>query len=273
MTTTIPEDLAALGIHLKPVHGPRAVTSLISVVIPADSAPEIEVVATAASLLASACQDFTVDIVGASESATSRARAWLSPDARFHWMPDSGGMPMASRFTLVLHAGTRIGTFSLEALVDVALSTGAALVRVLVDGRTSAAEFWVTSVLAEHRASGDPERAVRAGGSERWISSSSVGLHDYLRPAPRLHLRKGSAGRHELTIVVRDAADPDVRADYEDRIRHLEARLVRSEAARRRLEAGLLPERGVARLAAAARRGPGYVTARAATILGRRRGR
>jgi hypothetical protein len=266
-TASVPEGLANLGIHLKSVHGPRSSSPLVSIVLLADDSTELEVAATAASLLTSACQDFTVSIVGAPEKATSRTRRWLSPDSRFAWVPAPGGIQRAGRFTFVLHAGTRVGTYSLEALVDAHESTGAALVRVLVGSRNSSAEFWDTAVLMELRGSGDPERAVRASGGERWVSGNSLGLHDYRQPAPRMHLRKGSAGRHDLTILVRDAADSSVRQDYEHRIRELESKLERSETARRRMEAGLPQLQGAGRLAIVARRGPGYVLRRARTVV------
>lgn len=264
-TVSIQESLADLGIQLKVVHGPRSASPLVKIIVLAGSATELEVAATAASLLTSACQDFTVSILGAPEEATSKVRAWLSSDARFTWSPDSGGILRTDRFTFVVHAGTRVGTYTLEALVDAQESTGAAVVRALVDGRTSATEFWDTAVLTELQQLGDPERVARASGRERWLAGSSLGLHDYRQPAPRMHLRKGAANRHDLTVLVRDAADPAVRADYEHRIRDLETRLARSETARRRAETGLPGPRGPVRLTAVAKRGPAYVLRRVRT--------
>lgn len=268
---TVTADLAAIGIQLKAVHGPRTASGLVSVVIPAGSAAELDVAATAASLLASACQDFTAAIVGVPETGMAGTRAWLGSDARFSWQPGPRTGLHDANYTLVLPAGTRLGTFSIEALVDAAQATGAQLIRALVDGRTDSVEFWDSAVLNKANTGGDPEKSVRAAGGERWVSGSSVGVHDFRQPAPRLHLRKGAAGRHDLTVLVRDATDAAVRADYEQRIRQLEAKVSRAEADSRRLEAGTSRQRGAARLAAVARRGPGYITSRAKAMLGRAR--
>lgn len=267
---SITDDLAALGIELKPVHGPRTASPLIGVVVRAEAAPELAVAATIASLLTSAAQDFTVHVVGASAASTPRVRSWVGADARFHWLP-TAAPPAATTYTLVLPAGTRVGTYALEAYVDAIRLTGASCVRALVDGQSASAELWDTAILARLQATGDPEAAVRTSGTERWVAGNSLGLHDYLRPAPRLHVRKGPAGRHDLTVVVRDAGDAGVRRDYEERIRDLESRLARSEKARRRMEAGVLPKRRAARVYAALRRGPAHVTGRAVTMLRRTR--
>ncbi|MCU1515509.1 MAG: hypothetical protein JWQ75_230 [Pseudarthrobacter sp.] len=269
MIPPLQEDLAAAGIELKPVHRPRTGTPLFRIVVPAGSATDVAVAATAASLLSSACQDFVVDIIGLAGAGTSRVGEWLSSDGRFRHAASLPATDWTSEFILVLPAGTRLGTFSLEALADAKVATGASLLRALVDGQRGAVELWDTKVLAGLDPSQDPEQAVRSAGNERWISGSSVGLHDYRQPAPKMHLRKGAAGRHDLTIIVRDATDPSTRADYEQRIRRLEAKLLKSDVERRRLEAGIAPKHGLGRVRAAAKRGPGYLVARARTALGR----
>lgn len=268
MSRTIQEDLASLGIELKTVHRPRIVVPLIHIIVPAASSAEMDVAVTAASVLASACQDFTVDIVGGEDPRRARVREWLSTDARFRFVESERVRAPGSVYTLVLHPGTRLGTFSLEALVDAHEASGAVLLRALVDGQRGAAEFWRSVVLDELLSAGNPEQAVRKAGGERWLSGNSLGLYDRHHPAPKMHLRKGAAGRHDLTIIVRDSSDPSTRSDYEQRIRHLESKLARSEAARRRLEAGIAPQRALARLGAAAQRGPAYVYVRARTAMG-----
>ncbi|WDF32137.1 hypothetical protein PTW37_09615 [Arthrobacter agilis] len=266
METTIPDELAALDIHLKPIHGPRRPKPLIGVVLPAGAATELEVAATVASLLTSVCQDYVVDIAGA-PPIWVRLRRWLAEDTRFRWVTDRVTAPRAATYTLVVPAGTRLGAFSLEALVDAMQNDRISCLRALVDGRAGAAEFWDTAVLTGLWETGDPEAAVRRRGGERWIAGNALGLHDYRAPAPRVHLRRGAAGRHEVTVVVRDAGDPAVRRDYEDRIRGLEARVARSEVAGRRFETGIAPARGITRVKAVLKRGPGYTVARVGSLV------
>ena len=153
------------------------------------------------------------------------------------------------------------GTFAwkLEAMIDTLRQTQALVLRALVDGQSGAMELWQTATLRELSETGDPEKSARSAGGERWVSGSALGLHDFRRPKPKLHLRKGAAATLDLNIVVRDLADAATRLDYEQKIRHLEARLKKSEIERRRLEQGMAPNRGLSRARAIARKGPAYI--------------
>ena len=164
--------------------------------------------------------------------------------------------------TLVLGAGTALGLHSLEAMIESVRQTEAQLLRALVDGRPGAVEFWETGTLRRLSKAGDPEKAARKAGGERWVSGNALGLHDFRRPKPKLHLRKGAAATLDLNIVVRDLSNSSTRRDYEQQIRQLEARLKKSETERRRLEQGLAPNRGLSRARAIARKGPAYILVR-----------
>ena len=172
-------------------------------------------------------------------------------------------------YTLVISAGTALGLHSLEAMIDTLQQTEATVLRALVDGQAGALELWHTATLRELREAGDPEKSARSAGGERWVSGSALGLHDFRRPKPKLHLRKGAAATLELNIVVRDLADRGTRVDYEQQIRHLESRLKKSEIERRRLEQGLAPNRGISRAQAIARKGPAYILGRLKARTGR----
>lgn len=266
---SIEGQLALAGITPKPVHRPRTAVPLVGILIKADQASDLAVAGTILSLFRSACQDFSATVLCGKRNAGTNLRAWLAEDSRFGFSDagDDGIGP--SPYTLVLNAGVALGAHSLEAMIDAINEAGATVLRALVDGRSGAIEMWQTGLLRSCQALGDPELAARQRGGERWLSGSSLGLHDYEQPKPRLHLRKGVAGTLDLNIVIRDLHDPATRLDYEQRIRGLESRLKKSEVERRRLEQGLAPSRGLSRARAIARKGPGYVIARLKDRVGR----
>lgn len=259
------------GFAIKTLHKPRRETPLVRVLIRAAEATDLEIAGTVASLLGSACQDFAVDIVD-HQGNRKKLAAWLASDGRFSFVPaDRKGIADAT-FTLVTGAGTALGVHSLEAMIDTLEQTHAVVLRALVDGQTRGIELWKTTALRSLMETGDPETSARRAGGERWVSGSALGLHDFRRPKPKLHLRKGVASTLDLNIVVRDLADRSTRLDYEQRIRQLELRLKRSEVERRRLEQGLAPNRGLTRARSIASKGPAYIIGRLKAHTTRRPG-
>lgn len=268
MSASIEEELRTAGYVLKDLHMPRGETPLVRVLVRAAKATDLEIAGTVASLLGSACQDFAADILVERNGTRHRLQQWLGSDPRFSFAPD--GQDIAdSVYTLVISAGTALGTHSLEAMIDSLRQTQALVLRALVDGQAGALELWRTDTLRQLRESGDPEQSARSAGGERWVSGNSLGLHDFRLPRPKLHLRKGAAATLDLNIVVRDLADHATRVDYEQQIRQLESRLKKSEIERRRLEQGLAPNRGISRARAIARKGPAYILGRLKARTGR----
>lgn len=256
------EQLRAAGMEPKPFHAPRRSTPLLQIIIRAGAAPDLAVAATIVSLFKSACQDFSVVVVHRKTEPRRQLKDWLATDSRFSFRDDPEKEIVESAYTLVLNAGVALGVHSLVALMESLAATGATVLRALVDGQGGAIECWQTDRLRSSAESGDAERSARRAGGERWLSGSSLGLHDYRMPQPKLHLRKGAAGTLDLNVIVRDLRDPATRLDYEQRIRLLESRLKRSEIERRRLEQGLAPNRGISRARAIARKGPAYIFGR-----------
>ncbi len=261
--SAIEEELRLAGVVLKPLHAPRQATPLLHILIRAGKATDLEVAGTIASLFRSSCQDFAVDVVQEDHSQRTKLREWLAADTRFTFVQAGIRQPRNSAYTLVLNAGTALGAHSLEAMIDSLVETNATVLRALVDGQGGGIELWRTADLDAHAEAGtDPEKAARRTGGERWVAGNALGLHEFRRPKPKVHLRKGAAGSHDLTIVVRDLRDHSTRADYEQQIRDLQSRLRKSETERRRLEQGLKPNRGLARARAIVRRGPAYILVR-----------
>jgi hypothetical protein len=263
------EELRRAGIELKTHHTPRGETPLIRIIIPAGKASELEIAGTIASLFRSACQDFAVDIVQERKGGLGRLEEWLATDERFSFLPAGKKHIRDATFTLVLGAGTALGGHSLEAMIDSIRVSEAMVLRALVDGQPGAIELWRTAALRSVADAGDPEKAARRAGGERWVSGNALGLHHFRRPQPKPHLRKGAAGALDLNIVVRDLRDRSTRLDYEQRIRQLEFRLKKSETERRRLEQGLKPNRGLSLAQAVARKGPAYFLVRLKARAGR----
>ncbi|RNL53917.1 hypothetical protein [Arthrobacter oryzae] len=271
--TAIEEELRLAGVVLKPLHTPRQATPLLHILIRAGKATDLEVAGTIASLFRSSCQDFAVDVVQADHSRRTKLEEWLATDTRFTFVQAGYKRPGNGAYTLVLNAGTALGVHSLEAMIDSLVETQATVLRALVDGQSGGIELWRTADLNAHAEAGtDPEKAARRAGGERWIAGNAVGLHEFRRPKPKVHLRKGAAGAHDLTIVVRDLRDRSTRTDYEQQIRAMESRLHKSESERRRLEQGLKPNRGLARAQAIIRRGPAYILVRLKARAGRIQG-
>ena len=270
--SSIEDELRLAGVSVKALHMPRRETPLVRILIREAKATDLEIAGTIASLFASACQDFAVDVLLERDGTRPKLADWLATDTRFSFMAADRQRIAEATFTLVLGAGTAVGVHSLEAMIDTLGHTEAMVLRALVDGQPGAMEFWQTGSLRSLSETGDPEKAARAAGAERWVSGSALGLHDFRRPKPKLHLRKGAAGALDLNIVVRDLADSATRADYEQRIRQLEFRLNRSEVERRRLEQGLAPKSGLARAGAIASKGPSYIIGRLKARAGRRPG-
>lgn len=268
MTASIEEELREAGFALKALHTPQRETPLVRILIRAAKATDLEIAGTVASLFGSACQDFAADIL-VEDSGRPKLEEWLATDRRFAFVRTDGQHIAESSYTLVLSAGTAVALHSLEAMIDTLRQTQALVLRALVDGQPGAIELWPTDTLRELSGSGDPERSARSTGGERWVSGSALGLHDFRRPKPKLHLRKGAAASLDLNIVVRDLADSATRHDYEQQIRQLEARLKKSEIERRRLEQGLAPNRGLSRARAIVRKGPAYILGRLKARTGR----
>lgn len=256
------EQLRSAGMEPKHFHTPRRDIPLLQITVRAGTAPDLAVAATIVSLFKSACQDFSVVVVHEKTDPRKRLKEWLATDSRFSFTDVPEKKIGNSTYTLVISAGVALGVHSLEAMMESLSVTGATVLRALVDGQGGTIELWPTDKLRSSAESGDAERAARRAGGERWLSGSSLGLHDYQQPQPKLHLRKGAAGTLDLNIVVRDLRDPATRLDYEQRIRQLESRLKKSEIERRRLEQGFSPNRGLTRVRAVAGRGPAYVVAR-----------
>lgn len=256
------------GFALKALHTPRRGTPLVRILIRAAKAADLDIAGTVASLFGSACQDFAVDIL-VEDGSRPRLEDWLASDNRFSFVRTDGQQIAEATYTLVLRAGTALSLHSLEAMIDSLQQAHALVLKALVDGQPGAVELWQTATLRTLAETGDPEKSARAAGGERWVSGSALGLYDYRRPKPKLHLRKGAAATLDLNIVVRDLADSATRLDYERQIRQLEARLKRSALECRRLEQGLAPNRGLSRVRAVARKGPAYVLDRFRSRVGR----
>ena len=268
VSASIEEELRHAGFALKALHTPRRETPLVRILIRAAKATDLEIAGTVASLFRSACQDFAVDIL-VQDGRRPKLEEWLATDRRFSFVRTDGQQITEASYTLVISAGTALSLHSLEAMIDSLRQTQALVLRALVDGQPGAIELWQTATLQALSETRDPEKAARSAGGERWVSGSALGLHDFRRPKPKLHLRKGAAATLDLNIVVRDLADRATRLDYEQRIRQLEARLKKSEAERRRLEQGLAPNRGISRARAIARKGPAYILGRLKARTGR----
>jgi hypothetical protein len=272
VSASIEEELRLAGFTLKALHTPRRETPLVRILIRAAEATDLEIAATIASLLGSACQDFAVDILLEQEGGRKKLEDWVATDSRFSFIAADQQVVTEADFTLVLGAGTALGVHSLEAMIDSLRHTEAMVLRGLVDGQPGAIELWQTATLRTLTETGDPEKSARSAGGERWVSGSAVGLYDFRLPKPKLHLRKGAAATLDLNVVVRDLADRATRLDYEQRIRQLEFRLKKSEVERRRLEQGLAPNRGLSRARAVARKGPAYILGRLKARAGRQPG-
>jgi len=271
VSASIEEELRHAGFELKALHAPRQEAPLVRILVRAAKATDLEIAGTVASLFGSACQDFAVDILAA-DGGRPKLEEWLATDRRFSFVrseEDDAEQPAEAAYTLVLSAGTALGLHSLEAMMETLRQTEALVLRALVDGQPGAIELWQTATLARLSESGDPEKSARSAGGERWVSGNALGLHDFRRPKPKLHLRRGAAAALDLNIVVRDLADSATRLDYEQKIRHLEARLKKSEIERRRLEQGLAPNRGLSRARAIARKGPAYILGQLKARAGR----
>lgn len=266
---SIEEQLRLAGMEPKPFHAPRRGTPLLRITIRAEALPDLAVAATIVSLFKSACQDFAVVVVHGKNETRTRLKEWLATDSRFSFADAPEKEIGESAYTLVVNAGVALGVHSLEAMMESLAVSGAKVLRALVDGQDGSIELWQTDQLRSSAESGDAERSVRRAGGERWLSGSSLGLHGYQLPQPKLHLRKGAAGTLDLNIIVRDMGDPATRLDYEQRIRQLESRLKRSEIERRRLEQGLSPARGISRARAIVRKGPAYIFGRLRARTGR----
>lgn len=260
-STSIEEELQQAGVVLKSIHTPRCERPLVRILIRADKAADLEIAGTVASLFGSAMQDFAVDIL-TEPGSRPRLEEWLATDGRFSFVVPGTKSVADAGFTLVVGAGTALSMHTLEAMIESLQQTEAQVLRALVDGLPGAVEFWETSLLRRLSEEGDPEKAARKAGGERWVSGNALGLHEYRRPRPKLHLRKGAAATLDLNIVVRDLSNSATRTDYEDQFRRLEARLKRSEIERRRLEQGLAPNRGFSRAKAIVRKGPAYILVR-----------
>lgn len=267
-SASIEEELRLAGVALKTLQAPWTRDPAVRILVRAADATELEIAGTVASLLGSACQNFAVDLL-VGDCAGTRLQDWLATDGRFSFIRGDDQLLSRAEYTLVLPAGTAVGTHSMEAMVDSLVQTQALVLRALVDGLPGPVELWHTATLRTLAEAGDPEASARSAGGERWVAGNSLGLHDFRRPKPKLHLRKGAAATLDLNIVVRDLADSAVRMDYEHRIRQLEARLNRAQTECRRLEQGIAPTRGLARVRAIARKGPAYVTARLKARAGR----
>ena len=73
--------------------------------------------------------------------------------------------------------------------------------------------LWRTENLSAHAEAGtDPEKAARLAGGERWIAGNAFRSARIPAPQTKVHLRKGVAGAHDLTIVVRVFRDPSTRS-------------------------------------------------------------
>jgi len=233
VSASIEEELRNAGFALKALHTPRGETPLVRILIRAAKATDLEIAGTVASLFGSACQDFAVDVL-VQDGSRPKLEEWLATDRRFSFLRTDGQHIAEADYTLVLSAGTALGLHSLEAMIDSLRQTQALVLRALVDGQPGGIELWQTATLRELREAGDPEKSARSAGGERWVSGSALGLHDFRRPKPKLHLRKGAAATLDLNIVVRDLADSATRLDYEQRIRQLEAQALTK--LRKRLE-------------------------------------
>lgn len=268
VSASIEEQLRETGFALKALQTPRSETPLVRILVRAAKASDLEIAGTVASLFGSANQDFAVEIL-AEAGTRPQLEQWLATDRRFSFVGTEGTDLVEAGFTLVLSAGTALGLHSLEAMIESLRQSEALVLRALVDGQPGAIELWETGTLRRLSEQGDPEKSARKAGGERWVSGNALGLHDFRRPKPKLHLRKGAAASLDLNIVVRDLSDGATRQDYEERIRQLEARLRKSEVERRRLEQGFAPNRGLSRARAIARKGPAYILVRLKARTGR----
>ena len=257
--SVIVDSLVELGIVLGEGHAPRTGQPLLHVIVRVGDANRHQLLATIGSLLRSSCQDFVVSATEGNWNGDPMLRDWIRHDSRFS--PDSfeKSAGPASRYTMVLGAGTVLGTHSIAGLLEGLVVTGASVIRVLVDSQRTAPEIWKASELAAFQVQGDPEELARRNRAERWMSGDSLGIHDCAKPKPRQYQIKGAAGVPELRLVVRDLNDSRTREDYEAQIRSLQSKLRRAQIERRRAEGSVRYLPLLSRARSVVRRGPKYM--------------
>lgn len=254
------DSLRQCGIVLGAVHKPRLAIPILHVIVRVGGASLPRIIASIGSLLRSSCHDFVVDLADYDWADEDVLRGWLGNDSRFRLAKDEDGFAKPlGRYTLVIGAGTVLGTHSVAGFLDAIEQSGADVLRALVEGQRTAPELWVSERLTRLRQQGDPERLARHSRGERWMSGESLGMHDSLKQRPKQWLVKGTAGVPEVRLVIRDLNDAATRLDYEVQLRELHAKLRRAQIAARRDNGGLTLVQISRRAAAVFRLGPKYV--------------
>ena len=258
------------GLSFQSIHQPRCSDGgVLGIVIDGRNASAQAVAMTVISILSSRVQRCPIDILVPTSSETELLELWLADEPTVRFIGQLNDADRSAQYLLVCHGGMIFGTFSIESAHDAMEVSGCQLLRAFIDGAPRSFELWRADVLRSVTHLREAERTVIAAGGERWVSGASLGMHFLGRPEPKVFLRKGKAGKFDVNIVVQDTSDPETKRDYLQQIRELEGELQRS---RRKqwaavLEAG--PRSAVKIPARALRKGPTYVTLRAAQLVRR----
>lgn len=247
-----------------PASSPRG---LLAIVVDGRDVGTSQVCLTVSSLLHGTVQRPRIQIL-LPRSADRRAiEEWVTHEHQISLITSLPEVTPGEEYLMVIPAGVIAGAYSVEAAVECLDTAGTAVVRVLVDGVDGAVELWRSDALGDPAERSDAERRARAASSERWVSGASTGMHAAGRPAPKMFLRKGPAGKFEVRVLVRDTANAEVKADYERRLRDLESQLARAKRSAANQPGRNTQRRGVLRTV---RKGPAFLTRRAARFLRQR---
>ena len=226
-----------------------------------------QVCLTVSSLLRGTVQRPRIQILLPRSASASPIAEWVAHEPQISLITSLAEVTPGEEYLMVVPAGTIAGAYSVEAAVECLDTSGAGVLRVLVDGVDGAVEVWRSGALGDSAARSDAEARVRAAGRERWVSGASTGMHAAGRPAPKMFLRKGPAEKFEVRVLARDTAKAEVKADYEGRLRELESQLARMKRQAANQASGNTEGAGIFR---AANMGPGYLIRRAARHFRRR---
>lgn len=248
------------------LNGPQqSEAGMLSIVVDGRTADISLICLTISSLLRGTAQRSRMQVLLPTDADQSWFSTWIAHERQISLINSLDAVTPGDSCVMILPAGVVVGMFSLEAAVECLDVSAANVLRILVDGCPGSVELWRTKALGDRQLRAAAEQKTRRSGAERWVSGASVGMYAAGRPEPKMFLRKGRAGKFEVKVLVRDTARPDVRREYEVRIRELEAQLARAK--REALSSAHGPARGGRLLLRAMKKGPRYVMNRASRRL------
>ncbi|NKX55361.1 hypothetical protein [Arthrobacter mobilis] len=253
----------------------RSWAAMLTILLDARSADARTAALSISSILTGSTQRNPLQVLIPDSEDSVLLEQWLAfePDVRFVRTVDEA--VLGAQYLLVCPAGVVFGSHSVQAAVEAAQESGARLLRAVVDGVSGSLELWDTAGLGSAADLSAAEQGIRDDGGERWVSGASLGAYAAGRPAPKMFLRKGAAGRFDVHVVVKDLKDPAARRDYEQQIRQLESELARAKRHWWQEASSAAPAGGTARRPfgsvplRAVRKGPRYLAARTALRLRR----